>query len=137
MPDLYQVNTWQLPTSLSGNAYSTLYLDRARKLLFVSTLWNGVSILDVSDPAHARLLSSIDPGRAYGMALSGRYLFVGDDLVVHIIDVSDPAKPVEVAAQELTDHYGWEIAAITLKVHEGVLYVATNQGTLQAYRILK
>ena len=137
MPDLYEVATWKLPQGLSGSAYSSLSLDPQRRLLYVSALWNGVTVLDVSDPSRPQVLSSMDPGRAYGLAFSGKYLFAGDDYVVHIIDVGDPLNPQEAGMQQLTDRYGLEISAINLKVYNGVLYVATNRDTLQAYRILK
>ena len=137
MPDLYEVGVWKLPEGISGSAYSSLYLDLERRLLYVSSLWNGITILDVYDPPHPAVLSSIDPGRAYGLALSDNTLFAGDEQVVHIIDVGDPTKPRETGSQELTDRYGLEISAINLKVYEGVLYVVTDRDTLQAYRILK
>ncbi|MEI7849214.1 MAG: hypothetical protein WCK35_25680, partial [Chloroflexota bacterium] len=102
-----------------------------------SSLWNGVTILDISNPYQPPLeLASFDPGRAYGMAGSGNLLYVGDELVVHMIDVSDVRNPKKVAEQQLTDRYGLEISAQVLKVYDGYLYVATNQDTLQSYQIL-
>jgi hypothetical protein len=128
---------WSLPQGFSGTNYSSLYLDESRKLLYVSSLWNGVTILDISNSSQPpAVVGSIDPGSAYGMAGNGSLLYVGDDQVVHVIDVSDVHHPKIVAEQELTDRYGLEIAAKVLKVYNGYLYVATNQDTLQAYRII-
>jgi hypothetical protein len=137
-PQFDEQTGWSLPQGFSGTNYSSLYLDESRKLLYVSSLWNGVTILDISNSSQPPVvLGSIDPGSAYGMTGSGNYLYVGDDYVVHVIDVSDVHHPKVVAEQQLTDHYGLEIAAITLKVYYGYLYVATDQDTLQAYRIIK
>ena len=137
-PEFLERAGWSLPQGFSGTYYSSLYLDESRKLLYVSSLWNGVTILDISNSSQPPVvLGSIDPGRAYGMAGSGNLLYVGDDQVVHVIDVSDVHNPKLVAEQELTDRYGLEMAAIVLKVYNGYLYVATSQDTLQAYRIMQ
>jgi len=137
-PEFLERAGWSLPQGISGTNYSSLYLDESRKLLYVSSLWNGVTILDISNSSQPPVvLGSIDPGRAYGMAGSGNLLYVGDDQVVHVIDVSDVHNPKLVAEQELTDRYGLEMAAIVLKVYNGYLYVATSQDTLQAYRIMQ
>jgi hypothetical protein len=137
-PEFLERAGWSLPQGFSGTYYSSLYLDESRKLLYVSSLWNGVTILDISNSSQPPVvLGSIDPGSAYGMAGNGNFLYVGDDQVVHVIDVSDVHHPKIVAEQELTDKYGLEISAITLKVYNGYLYVATSQDTLQAYRILQ
>ncbi len=137
-PQFNELTGWSLPQGFSGTNYSSLYLDESRKLLYVSSLWNGVTILDISNSSQPPVvLGSIDPGSAYGMAGNGNLLYVGDDQVVHVIDVSDVHHPKIVAEQELTDKYGLEIAAITLRVYNGYLYVATDRDTLQAYRIIK
>ncbi len=137
MPEFFKSSSWTLPQGISGTNYSSLYIDETRKLMYVSSLWNGVTILDISNPYQPPLeLASFDPGRAYGMAGSGNLLYVGDELVVHMIDVSDVRNPKKVAEQQLTDRYGLEISAQVLKVYDGYLYVATNQDTLQSYQIL-
>jgi hypothetical protein len=137
-PEFDEISNWSLPQSLSGTNYSTLLIDEENKRLYVSSLWNGVSILDISDPSRPPIqLSSIDPGRAYGLALDKNTLFVGDDDVIHIIDVSDIYHPRLLVDQELTDRHGIEIAAIILRVYKGYLYVATSQNTLQVYHIVK
>jgi len=114
-PQFHELTGWSLPQGFSGTNYSSLYLDESRKLLYVSSLWNGVTILDISNSSQPPVvLGSIDPGRAYGMAVNGNILYVGDDQVVHVIDVSDVRNPKIVAEQELTDRYVLEIAAIVL-----------------------
>jgi hypothetical protein len=137
-PEFLERAGWSLPQGISGTYYSSLYLDEKRKLLYVSSLWNGVTILDISNSSQPPVvLGSIDPGRAYGMAGNGNILYVGDEQVVHVIDVSDVRHPKIVAEQEISDKPELEIVAKVLKVYNGYLYVATDRDTLQAYRILK
>ena len=137
-PEFHEIAGWSLPQGLSGSYYSSLYLDVSRKLLYVSSLWNGVTILDISDASQAPVeLATIDPGRAYGMAGSGNLLYVGDEQVVHVIDVSDARHPKIVAEQQLGVIPELQAVAKVLKVYNGYLYVATSRDTLEAYRILK
>jgi hypothetical protein len=87
---------------------------------YVATLYAGLSIIAVSDPAHPYEVGAYDtPGWAVGVAVSGGYAYVADgDRGLRIIAVSDPAHPYEVGFYD-TPGSAWDVA-----VSGGYAYVA-------------
>jgi hypothetical protein len=70
----------------------------------------GLRVIDVSDPAHPTEVGFyITPGSAYGVAVSGTYVYVAAESSLRVIDVSDPAHPTEVGFHS-TPGYTWGVA---------------------------
>jgi hypothetical protein len=133
---LTQTYSWKLPEGgPAGNVYQSIYLDETQNRLYVAAHFKGVYIFDVSDPLNPRLVGSIDPGIALDIASSGNYAFVGDAMVVHLIDVRNPAAPIEIGSVPLSEIPDLEISAMKVAVHGDYLYVATDRHSLIAYRI--
>jgi hypothetical protein len=73
-------------------------------LALLNLEWGGtVGILDVSDPRHIRIQAYYRPGRFddYAVAVTGGYFYFGKGSKRSIIDVHDPAHPVERGEWEL------------------------------------
>lgn len=74
--------------------------DRREGYAFLADGWNGLRIIDVSDPARPEEVAFYEPGGRYtrtmGVALSGNdaYLADGSD-GLWVVDVSDPRQPVQ------------------------------------------
>ncbi len=94
-----------------GRRVNDVKINDARTLAVVtsehaSDRKNGITVLDISDPAHPRKLSHYSAGLTGGV----HNTWIVDDLVyaihygtraVHIIDISDPAAPEEVGRWQL------------------------------------
>jgi hypothetical protein len=101
---------------------------------------SGLDVLDVSKPRRSKLLGSVRTqtvaeestqrvDKTCRLALSGNYaLYSCDEPVVHIVDVSEPRRPVE--AQRL------DVAAIVtdLDAAAGHAYVVTKDGGMLTLR---
>ncbi|MCI0636000.1 MAG: hypothetical protein L0206_19105 [Actinobacteria bacterium] len=76
-------------------------------------------VFDVSDPAHLIELARIAGGccLAGDIQVSGTYAYFSTPGALRVIDISDPASPVEIATRELTSGAG-------LFLDGSVLYVA-------------
>ncbi|MCA9759073.1 MAG: hypothetical protein KDA27_24990, partial [Candidatus Eisenbacteria bacterium] len=58
--------------------------------------WQGLFIVDVSDPSNPTQLSFLTAGISFDLALEGNLLYSADGYGVAIFDVSDPAHPTQV-----------------------------------------
>jgi hypothetical protein len=106
-------------------------------LVYVAAGFGGLQIVDIADPAHPRIAGSyMLPGNsqvardvwtdgklAYVARASGESL-LGNQGGFNIVDVSDPAKPVEVASFEAGASTG------NLTVVAGSAYLATSAGLI-------
>ena len=62
----------------------------------------GLWVVDIRDPAHPRLIGSIDtPGYAIDVAASNGKVYVADRNSLQIIDVSNPASPAHLASVDV------------------------------------
>ena len=63
---------------------------------------SGVSIIDVTDPAHARLVSRYPTDSAARVHVAGSYLYVADGFRgLTVLDISNPAEPRKVSTSDL------------------------------------
>lgn len=76
-------------------------VDPSMPLAYLGTLGQGVRLVDVSNPAGPHEIGAYSTkGSAYSLALAGNRLYVANGWAVSglsVVDVSQPAKPVEVA----------------------------------------
>jgi hypothetical protein len=99
-----------LPIDPGTQGYAASDLELHGNLAFVGSYGEGVVIVDISDPAKPRRVGRFDcPGGQNDVQLSpdGRYLALAIETTANkchpgdegtsIIDVSDPAKPMEIA----------------------------------------
>lgn len=105
--------------------------------VYAAAGFGGLQIVDVADPAHPRITAAyVLPGSnqvardvwvegklAYVARASGESL-LGNQGGIHILDVSDPAKPTEVGAFDAGASTG------NLTVAGGTAYLATSAGLI-------
>jgi hypothetical protein len=66
---------------------------------YVAALWDGLRVIDVSDPQHPVEVGHCPAGVAWGVAVVGGLAYVADvDSGLRVIDVSTPASPHEVGS---------------------------------------
>ena len=101
----------------TGNAFGVAVSGR---YAFVADLYNGLVILDVSNPAAPKLVGSYNTaGYAWGVAVSGNYAYIADGVSgLVIVDVTNPAAP------KLTGSYNTAGDASGVAVSGSYAYVA-------------
>jgi hypothetical protein len=92
------------PVVVQGNyAYSTQRVNAVG----CGTLWqmSALAVYDVTAPAQASLVTSINMEQPFGLAVEGNWLFVCDQGKGGIIvyDISNPANPVEVTTTTVSE----------------------------------
>jgi len=67
---------------------------------YLLTEYDGMCIADVSNPAAPARLGTFDPAgvQLWDVVVAGTYVYIAEGETMHIVDVADPAHPVEVAA---------------------------------------
>jgi len=95
---------------------------------YIADSFNGLRVVDVSDPANPQQVGSFDPPgsrRAQGVYFSDPYLYVADGLGLLILDVSDPTAPFEVGF--------YHSPGFAVKVYPlgGYAFVADREGGLR------
>lgn len=87
----------------------------------------GVQIFDVRDHTVPTQLGLVDtPGKAQGLDVFERYLFVADGPAgLQIIDIEDPSAPTITGSLETPGQ------AVEVRVSKGVAFVADREGGLQ------
>lgn len=102
--------------------HRTVYSDT---LAYVASSFDGVHIVDVSDPESLEYVSVFSYNMATDVHVSAHYLYVAAGYAgVSVVDVSDPKHPVEVAYS--LDGYGEQ-----LHIVEPYLYLAWNYSGLR------
>jgi hypothetical protein len=93
----------------------------------VADHWNGLQIIDISNPANPVAVGLYDTeGNALGVTLSGNYAYVAASSGgLQIIDISNPANPVAVG------HYDTSGSAKGVALSGNYAYVADNGDGLQ------
>lgn len=92
------------------NAWEGMWVSEKRDLLVVCGRTQYFDVLDLSDPAHPTLLSSISlPMTAHGLVLSpdGKTAYVSsgdDDPGMMAFDITDPSKPALLATHPFAPH---------------------------------
>lgn len=85
-------------------------------------MYNGITIVDVSDMQNIREISRIDlPTREHCLAVNGEYLYVGIKQTVTIFDISNPVFPEAIGTCELEVPVGLvtELPFYTGEIHWG------------------
>jgi len=92
-------------------------------LVFLTAWYHHLRVIDARSPAFPAQIASFEfPGEPGAVAVEGDFLYVVmshylDRLGLRVIDVSDPAAPVEVGALE-------GFAATDIEIRNGVAYIA-------------
>jgi len=82
-------------------------VDPNRNLAFVATGSQGVAVVDISRPAHPKVIHRIAlPGTANHVAVSQNLLSVAHWQGFTIIDVSDPKQPKRIASHYINNERG-------------------------------
>jgi len=94
-------------------------------------------ILDVSDPAHPTVVGRTAPlpGIVRSIYATGGYVYVaagrrGDSGSLRVVDISDPAAPVEVSAYDLDILGTEEVDSLRVHVAGNYAYVVNNTARL-------
>ncbi|MBN1955555.1 MAG: hypothetical protein JW900_10970 [Anaerolineae bacterium] len=86
-------------------------VDEAGVYAYLASDPNDLIVLDVADPAEINPVSTYDmPGEGQSVHISGTYAYLGGSLGLWVVDVSDPANPVErgnVEMDTVNDAYAW------------------------------
>jgi hypothetical protein len=74
--------------------------------VYVTDVYSGLYVIDVSDPADPRIVGSVGtPGLANGVAVAGSYAYVADGQSgLMVIDISNPAAPQIVGEADTPDN---------------------------------
>ena len=89
----------------------------------------GLYIINISDPYHPAIISSIKSGWAMGLDISGNLAYVAGGDGLHIMNISDPAHPVE------TGFFDTGGEAIGVSVSGNYAYVADGGDGLRIINI--
>ena len=65
---------------------------------YVADDWEGVRVIDISDPENPFEVSSCDLGLAWDICVSGDYAFIASIIFVFIMDISNPEDPYVVGS---------------------------------------
>jgi hypothetical protein len=83
-------------------------------LAYVAAGSAGMVIVDVSDPAAPAVVSSVPTyGNAVAVAASAGRAYVADWNDIRVLDVADPAEPVQIAATRITINLDYEVCTGT------------------------
>ncbi|WP_298933580.1 hypothetical protein [uncultured Ramlibacter sp.] len=98
---------------------------------YVADGFNGLTIIDISNPASPTLVGTYDTsGYALGVAVSGSYAYVADEGAgLRIINISNPASPTLVGTY-VTGGYAYGVA-----VSGSYAYVADDEAGLRIINI--
>ncbi|AEJ61062.1 LVIVD repeat-containing protein [Spirochaeta thermophila DSM 6578] len=93
---------------------------------YVGTDGDGLVVVNVTDPSSPQQVAQKDvnggTNTVYAVAASDSYLYLSDAERIAMLDVSNPASPVEVASLSLPYVGG-------LEIHGGYLYAGGDQGS--------
>lgn len=94
------------PTELNlqrtGNAFDVMVKDN---YAYVGDIWNGLVIVDVSNPNYLVKVGSYNPGSyGYGVQVVDSLVYLaGSWTGLHIVNVSNPSAPTEIGFMILKD----------------------------------
>jgi hypothetical protein len=113
------IDTLHLPGNLES-----IHIDRKKKLAYLANSFSGLQIVDISDPAHLRILSSLlPPGRAWDITVSGDILFLASgDEGLHLIDISRSDSPTILSQLKLDQHM-----ILKLEIVDKTIYATTGK----------
>ena len=91
--DIYNVKT--LSFFITSSSANWLAID-SLKHAYVATLFTGLKIIDYSDPSSPKLIGQYLPhDRVDYVSVSGNYAYVLGDTDLQVVNISNPASPVE------------------------------------------
>lgn len=109
-------------------------IDISGNYVYVASRDGGLRIIDVSDPTNPTQAGYHDPGQVHGVAVSGNYVYIGDDTATQhrllAIDISDPTNPFLVGQCSFTDPHVSHIV-----ISGDYAYVGDHFGGLQVVDI--
>lgn len=122
--------SYQEPSELGNYPSSGESLDVTidGDLAYVADKYNGVMILNISNPLSPSFVGNYTPtlaNRAMDVCIDGDYAFIGYRYGgVHVVDISDPYNPTQVDIYDIGDTIAWD----QIEVVGNYAYVATNLG---------
>ncbi|MBC2726099.1 hypothetical protein [Desulfosporosinus sp.] len=129
----WKVDIKKIPFTISGVGYVssavwTGVVDvKAIDNYAYCAFWNGVGIMDISDPTQPALLGKVyTQGRGWGIDVVGFYAYLADDWTgLKVVDISNPFAPVVVGSVDTAG------SARAVAVQGNYAYVADMENGLQ------
>jgi hypothetical protein len=110
--------------------YGIQSMEIADTILYIGTTYDGVWIVDVSDPAFPSKIGRIPTvNRALSLCTNGTLLYVGvNDDYIEVLDVSTPSDPISLSNYTVISDYNylWDI-----EVQDEIIAVANGGGHLR------
>ncbi|MHA1201019.1 MAG: LVIVD repeat-containing protein [Candidatus Heimdallarchaeaceae archaeon] len=122
--------SYQEPSELGNYPSSGESLEVAidGDLAYVADKYNGVMILNISNPLSPSFVGNYTPtlaNRAMDVCIDGDFAFIGYRYGgVHVVDISDPYNPTQADIYDIGDTIAWG----KIEVIGNYAYVATNVG---------
>lgn len=115
---IYDISTPSTPTLLGSSINNSAYSNSialSGNYAFVSDLWNGLKIFDVSTPSNPVQLSFTGDGGSSAVGILGNYAYVGYGAnSVKIFDVSNPSAPYFITSYSANSASANSVSQITL-----------------------
>ncbi|MFX1560710.1 MAG: LVIVD repeat-containing protein [Promethearchaeota archaeon] len=110
--------------------YGIQSMEIADTILYIGTTYDGVCIVDVSDPTSPRKIGNIPTAaRALSLCSNSTLLYVGvDDDYIEVLDVSTPSDPISLFNYTAisSSNYLWDI-----EIQDEIIAVANGGGHLK------
>ena len=116
-------------------------MDKVGDLLYITDQWNGISILDVSDPRHPSLVGvyqsrmPTDPfgnGGNWGVQLRDGLAYLAAGFSgIDVVDVSDPANPFRAGGLEFPPG----INSVGIELDASIAHVGTTVGGTSGFLV--
>jgi hypothetical protein len=99
-------------------------LGASGSMVCLAIAWNGLKLVDASDPTNPVVIGAWDNGESYGRdcVIQGSAAYLADHFGLQIIDIRDPAHPVKLG------FYDSPVSAIGVTVSGTLAYVADGPG---------
>jgi len=93
---------------------------------YVGTYWNGMRVVDTSNPASMVEIASVETlGRPWDIRIVGERAYIADGKGLAVFDLSDPTSPTPISSCDLSAWHGDELV---LDVQGQYAYVAEDFG---------
>lgn len=92
---------------------------------------SGLRIFDIHDPAHPTQVALYQKGAPWGVAAGRGLAYVGQSTILRVLDVTDPAVPVEAGSITLPD------TIYDIKLAGPLVYAASARGGLYVLRYVQ
>jgi len=104
-------------------------LDLNGNLLAVTAHENGVRLYDISNASNLELYSIINANNAWAVAVGNNQVYIADDDIISVYDVTEPSNPIYLTAIQSTN------AVKDVALMNNHLYAATGSDGVSLYDI--